>query len=84
MVFGLGYGLVHESLPFAAAVLQAVRAAEPGGDTPEGEPRRRTGDARRDPADIADRIRHLGELHGAGLLTDDEFSTKKAELLAEL
>ncbi|MGO4418490.1 SHOCT domain-containing protein, partial [Streptomyces sp. MCAF7] len=39
---------------------------------------------RRDPADIADRIRHLGELHTAGLLTDDEFSSKKAELLAEL
>ncbi|MGW2855260.1 SHOCT domain-containing protein, partial [Streptomyces sp. NPDC001215] len=40
--------------------------------------------ARRDPADIAERIRHLGELHEAGLVTDEEFSTKKAELLAEL
>ncbi|NEA45220.1 SHOCT domain-containing protein, partial [Streptomyces sp. SID10815] len=40
--------------------------------------------ARRDPADIAERIRHLGELHRAGLVTDDEFSVKKAELLAEL
>jgi hypothetical protein len=40
--------------------------------------------ARRDPADIAERIRHLGELHRAGLVTDEEFSTKKAELLAEL
>lgn len=85
VVFGLGYGPVHESLPFAASVLQAVRAADPAQESPDGEPvRRRTGDARRDPADIADRIRHLGELHGAGLLTDDEFSTKKAELLAEL
>ncbi|MFI1091063.1 DUF4429 domain-containing protein [Streptomyces sp. NPDC020917] len=27
VVFGLGYGLVHESLPFAAAVLAAIRAA---------------------------------------------------------
>lgn len=27
VVFGLGYGVVHESLPFAAAVLAAVRAA---------------------------------------------------------
>ncbi|MGG7573969.1 DUF4429 domain-containing protein [Streptomyces sirii] len=85
VVFGLGYGPVHESLPFAAAVLQAVRAAEPAQETPDGEPvRRRTGDAGRDPADIADRIRHLGELHDAGLLTDEEFSAKKAELLAEL
>jgi hypothetical protein len=39
---------------------------------------------RRDPADIAERIRHLGDLHQAGLVTDEEFSVKKAELLAEL
>ncbi len=85
VVFGLGYGPVHESLPFAAAVLQAVRAAEPEQESAEREPVcRRAGDAGRDPADIADRIRHLGELHDAGLLTDDEFSMKKAELLAEL
>ncbi|WP_066939054.1 DUF4429 domain-containing protein [Streptomyces sp. NBRC 110611] len=84
VVFGLGYGPVHESLPFAASVLQAVRAAE-GEEPARDEPvRRRAGEPRRDPADIADRIRHLGELHDAGLVTDDEFSTKKAELLAEL
>ncbi|PZG88643.1 hypothetical protein C1I97_31795, partial [Streptomyces sp. NTH33] len=29
VVFGLGYGPVHESLPFAAAVLAAVRSASP-------------------------------------------------------
>ncbi|WP_317443120.1 DUF4429 domain-containing protein [Streptomyces collinus] len=77
VVFGLGYGPVHESLPFAAAVLAAVRTR---GAAPAAVP----GPARRDPADIAERIRHLGELHGAGLLTDEEFSAKKAELLAEL
>ncbi|WP_202918486.1 DUF4429 domain-containing protein [Streptomyces cavernae] len=77
VVFGLGYGPVHESLPFAAAVLAAVRSAGPTGP---GSGRA----ARRDPADIAERIHHLGELHQAGLLTDEEFSTKKAELLAEL
>lgn len=84
VVFGLGYGPVHESLPFAAAVLQAVRSAEKAPDAAERAPARRPGSTGRAPADIADRIRHLGELHGAGLLTDDEFSTKKAELLAEL
>ncbi|WP_427167299.1 DUF4429 domain-containing protein [Streptomyces sp. C1-1] len=79
VVFGLGYGPVHESLPFAAAVLAAVRdrgaatAVVPAVAAP-----------RRDPADIAERIRHLGELHQAGLVTDEEFSVKKAELLAEL
>ncbi|WP_461036039.1 DUF4429 domain-containing protein [Streptomyces mayteni] len=77
VVFGLGYGLVHESLPLAAAVLAAVRAAE-SSEAPA--PRNH----RADPADIADRIRHLGELHSAGLLTDKEFTTKKTELLAEL
>jgi len=77
VVFGLGYGPVHESLPFAAAVLAAVRSASPADALPAAGPRR-------DPADIADRIRHLGELHKAGLVTDEEFSTKKAELLAEL
>jgi hypothetical protein len=75
VVFGLGYGPVHESLPFAASVLAAVRASGPTAVTAA---------PRRDPADIADRIRHLGELHQAGLVTDEEFTTKKAELLAEL
>lgn len=77
VVFGLGYGPVHESLPFAAAVLAAVRSCAPVPAIP-------TARARRDPADIAERIRHLGELHQAGLVTDEEFSSKKAELLAEL
>ncbi|MFF7474926.1 DUF4429 domain-containing protein [Streptomyces sp. NPDC008092] len=76
VVFGLGYGPVHESLPFAAAVLEAVRAKGAAAvQAPAG---------RRDPADIAERIRHLGELHRAGLVTDEEFAAKKAELLAEL
>ncbi|MFJ8792870.1 DUF4429 domain-containing protein [Streptomyces sp. NPDC102462] len=77
VVFGLGYGPVHESLPFAAAVLAAVRARGTAAAVP-ATPRRR------DPADIAERIRHLGELHRAGLVTDEEFAVKKAELLAEL
>jgi hypothetical protein len=76
VVFGLGYGPVHESLPFAAAVLAAVRATGPAPAL--------TTAPRRDPADIADRIRHLGELHEAGLVTDEEFTAKKTELLAEL
>jgi hypothetical protein len=79
VVFGLGYGAVHESLPFAAAVLAAVRAAAPAAADPAAVPA-----PRRDPADIAERIRHLGELHQAGLVTDEEFSVKKAQLLAEL
>jgi hypothetical protein len=78
VVFGLGYGPVHESLPFAAAVLAAVRQRRTAAVVPAATA------PRRDPADIAERIRHLGELHQAGLVTDEEFSVKKAELLAEL
>ncbi|MFJ2262770.1 DUF4429 domain-containing protein [Streptomyces sp. NPDC087844] len=90
VVFGLGYGPVHESLPFAAAVLAAARSGGPA-VLPDGVGSGASAGAvavaprvRRDPADIAERIRHLGELHEAGLVTDDEFSVKKAELLAEL
>lgn len=79
VVFGLGYGPVHESLPFAAAVLAAVRERGAVAPVPVSVPA-----PRRDPADIAERIRHLGELHQQGLVTDEEFSSKKAELLAEL
>ncbi|WP_053850718.1 DUF4429 domain-containing protein [Streptomyces sp. NRRL B-24085] len=78
VVFGLGYGPVHESLPFAAAVLAAVKQRGATAVVPA------VAAPRRDPADIAERIRHLGELHQAGLVTDEEFSVKKAELLAEL
>ncbi len=85
VVFGLGYGSLYESLPFAASVLEAVRAADPVlalesvSSTSSAQQHHRS-----DPADVAERIRHLGELHDAGLLTDDEFTAKKAELLAEL
>lgn len=78
VIFGLGYGPVHESLPFAAAVLESVRKKQ---STPVAVP---ASAVRRDPADIAEQIRRLGELHQAGLVTDDEFSAKKAQLLAEL
>ncbi|MCX5396765.1 DUF4429 domain-containing protein [Streptomyces sp. NBC_00102] len=81
VLFGLGYGPVHESLPFAAAVLESARRRP---SVPVPTSLVPVGAARRDPADIAERIRHLGELHQAGLVTDVEFSAKKAELLAEL
>ena len=34
--------------------------------------------------DVAEQLHKLGSLRDAGILTDDEFSTKKAELLARL
>ncbi|MEU7068676.1 DUF4429 domain-containing protein [Streptomyces narbonensis] len=81
VVFGLGLGPVHESLPFAAAVLAAIRGKD---RTPAAVTAGAPDTARRDPGAVAERIRHLGDLHRAGLVTDEEFSAKKAELLAEL
>ncbi|MFE0648077.1 DUF4429 domain-containing protein [Streptomyces sp. NPDC059534] len=85
VVLGLGYGPVHVSLPFAAAVLAAIRGR--GTDrvpVPVAAPAGLRDMTNRDPGAVAERIRHLGELHQAGLVTDAEFSAKKAELLAEL
>ncbi|MFJ5829603.1 DUF4429 domain-containing protein [Streptomyces sp. NPDC093089] len=85
VVFGLGYGPVHLSLPFAAAVLAAIRGrAADRVPVPVAVPAGMRDGASRDPGAVAERIRHLGELHQAGLVTDAEFSAKKAELLAEL
>ncbi|MCB5180920.1 DUF4429 domain-containing protein [Streptomyces antimicrobicus] len=67
VLFALGHGAVHESLPFAAAVLAAVRSRTPVAAVPEP----------------SDRMRHLGELHGAGLLTDAEYAALRDRFAAE-
>jgi hypothetical protein len=33
------------------------------------------------PADPADELEHLGQLHASGVLTDDEFTAAKAKIL---
>jgi hypothetical protein len=80
VVFGVGYGPVHESLPFAAAVLAAVRGGHAARAPVPAVAVTGPAEART----VAARIRELGELHRAGLVTDEEFTSKKAELLAEL
>ncbi|MEU8459886.1 DUF4429 domain-containing protein [Streptomyces sp. NPDC029003] len=70
-VFGIGYGAVHESLPFAAAVLAALRARTPVASLP----RARSAEAAR--------LRHLSELYGAGLLTDSEYEALRERLSAD-
>ncbi|MEV8534285.1 DUF4429 domain-containing protein [Streptomyces sp. NPDC051211] len=76
VVFALGYGAVHESLPFAAAVLSALRARTPVASVP---PARQSSE----PAEGSDRMRHLSELHGAGLLTDAEYAALRDRFAAE-
>ncbi len=83
VVFGR-YGPVHESLTFAASVLAAIRGKDRAPAVPVAAPVGARDAELRDPGAVAERIRHLGELHQAGLVTDEEFSAKKAELLAEL
>ncbi|MEU8434607.1 DUF4429 domain-containing protein [Streptomyces sp. NPDC029216] len=68
-VFGVGYGAVHESLPFAAAVLAALRERAPVGSVPRARV-------------SGERLRHLSELHSTGLLTDAEYETLRARFTA--
>ncbi|QEV47562.1 DUF4429 domain-containing protein [Streptomyces vinaceus] len=68
-VFAVGAGSVHESLPFAAAVLAALRGRTPVASVPA---------ARTD-----ERLHHLGELYGAGLLTDAEYCALRDRFAAE-
>ncbi|MFI5617564.1 DUF4429 domain-containing protein [Streptomyces sp. NPDC051567] len=74
--YGVGYGAMHESLPFAASVLAALRGRAPVaavGAVGSVPPLRVSGD----------RLRHLGELHGAGLLTDAEYTALRDRFAAE-
>ncbi|MCP2262165.1 protein of unknown function (DUF4429) [Streptoalloteichus tenebrarius] len=100
LTFGVGYGLTHESLTFAAAVLYAiadhrtvVRAAPeavpavsaPAALPPPPPPPSLSGSGGGPSVDeVIATIRKLGELRDAGLLSEDEFQRKKAELLARL
>jgi Short C-terminal domain len=56
----------------AAATSPAANPAPPHVSDPVGS------------ADVADQLKKLGELHATGVLTDEEFQTKKAELLKRL
>ncbi|OKK19420.1 hypothetical protein AMK16_14990 [Streptomyces sp. CB00455] len=72
-VFGVGYGAVHESLPFAAAVLAALRARTPVASVASVAT----------PRHFGERLQHLSELHSAGLLTDAEYAALRDRFTAE-
>jgi len=75
LLFGLGYGAVAESLPFAAALLAALDRGPAGGDL---------GSAAVRAQQVASAIRTLGELLADGLLSREEFDTKKKHLLDQI
>lgn len=89
ITIGMGTGLTHESLPLAAAVVAAIHRrksaapAEPERPAPdtaaEAEPQEQEG-----PGAIADRIREAAGLRDEGLISEEEFRAKKAQLLTEL
>ncbi len=80
VTFTSQYGSVDlTSLPLVSQ-LGAARVS-PRGDTGDGESSARP--ASRE-ADIIGAIERLGELNAKGVLTDEEFAAKKAELLARL
>jgi hypothetical protein len=67
------------------AITDAVRARLTEGSqpsaTPESTPASSTGEAK---PDVYEQLAKLGELRNAGVLTDAEFETKKAELLSRI
>ena len=94
LVFTSQHGPVDvASLPVVSAPREAgtARAAPPAGTTPP-PPRAESArssvpsasEALGDGTDPLDTIERLADLHGRGILTDDEFSSKKAELLGRL
>ena len=69
------------SVPYSAAIAsRAIRSAESTSKS----------DATATPADrvgessVTEKIKQLGVLHAAGVLTQEEFETKKTELLSRL
>ncbi|HKG66361.1 MAG TPA: SHOCT domain-containing protein [Solirubrobacteraceae bacterium] len=90
-------GLEEVEPGYLAAVLELVTAAVPALE-PEpaqaeaahpdlarvGARAAGNGPAAAPPPDIVDLLRKLGDLHHAGVLTEDEFAAKKAELLRRI
>ncbi|MEV0382582.1 DUF4429 domain-containing protein [Nonomuraea sp. NPDC050643] len=68
------------TLVMAATVTAHLWTATPG----QAERPQLTAGPDADTRSVYDRIRELGRLHGEGLLTDEEFTSKKAELLDRL
>lgn len=85
VVFSLGYGATHQSLPFAAAVLAALGSSG-GSGTPEAIEASKSPEAPAAPRwnEVTELIARLGELRDAGVLSEEEFQAKKTELLSRL
>ena len=67
-IFGLRDTILYQR--FSSLLHKAVENARPSAGHPA--------------IDTAERLRQLSKLHGDGLVTDEEFRTKRAQLLSEL
>lgn len=88
ILFGLGYGGVADSLPFAASLLVGIQrcSEEPGASAVSNVPGvlPPASATPSTPDEIVAVIRKLGELLKADLISQDEFERKKKELLDRL
>lgn len=62
----------EETAQLVSAALLVLEQARAGGTTAQAAP------------DVADQLAKLGQLRDAGVLTEEEFSSKKAELLSRM
>jgi hypothetical protein len=69
--------IAHGRAETLIAAFRNVRSGSAGANAPIGQQVSPT-------SDLADQIRKLSELHSAGILTDEEFNAKKADLLARM
>ena len=89
---GIEYELIHDRNPSQAEAVPEVQGSEnekasaetAGTSTPEPKDAQESAETHRPSDDVFAQIKKLGELHGAGLLTDEEFQDKKSELLQRL
>ncbi|WP_033293085.1 DUF4429 domain-containing protein [Amycolatopsis jejuensis] len=82
ILFGMGYGSIADSLPFAATLLAEIQRCS-GEHTALGAlPPAQAGPGL--PDEIVAAIRALTELREAGLLSDEEFERRKQEQLDRL
>ena len=73
---GLGAGLALGQV-MAQSIQQGLQGASPGGNAPQQPTSLR-------PDEVMATLEKLAELKAKGILTDDEFSAKKTELLKKL
>jgi hypothetical protein len=73
-----------QSLPLVSPAQPAPPAPEPAADPAPAAPPERAAPAGTDADAVLTALERLGDLHQRGVLTDQEFAAKKAELLSRL